>query len=303
MFGTLLTILWRIRGSCIVDCSHFMQRNLQPRELIKSRQYLWKKRPFSLFFLRTQSSSSLQLFLRLFQPAFSNCTEKYQRFASNPHWKLSTQRENTERQRMPTLFSPDFLHQLSSLLPLPLCRSSSQEIWAKKHKNKAAKEKRKQVKAKEIEKEEEGKERHNSSLITAPSSRSVSGRKLFWMPYSSTGSHFSVSTTAACLTAVGKDATWLKRTLASCKSFGWRVMFLQWYTWVCGLFMWQDDHNVDQLNFPPSFPSFSFCGLFHYVSREVSVVAEAAMVQKWGENFFPDSVIEGAWLHKLNQNN
>lgn len=47
-------------------------------------------------------------------------------------------------------------------------------------------------------------------------------------------------------------------------------------------FMWQHDHSCEpvELTHRTSPPLFSFCGLFHYVSREVSVVAEAAMVQK-----------------------
>lgn len=37
------------------------------------------------------------------------------------------------------------------------------------------------------------------------------------LPFSSTGTNFFSSTTGACLTGVGNDATWPKRMLASCK--------------------------------------------------------------------------------------
>lgn len=130
------------------------------------------------------------------------------------------------------LFSPDFLHQLSSLLPpssLPLLEPGN---LSKKAQNKAAKEKRKQVKAVYQRRRRRG--RWGSSA-----GRALHLITLLWLlldlpiPLSWGGSAgpvvlnvfailcnrvtFFISTTAACLTGVGRDATWLKRTLSSCK--------------------------------------------------------------------------------------
>lgn len=126
---------------------------------------------------------------------------------------------------MPELFSPDFLHQLSSLLPhlfYRCCRARKSE----RKSTEQGGEKKKENKRKQFSEGGgggEAKERHNSSLISAPSSHSPSqggsagpvvlnafaiffNRVTFFSP-----------TTGACLTGVGKVATWPKCTLASCK--------------------------------------------------------------------------------------
>lgn len=91
-------------------------------------------------------------------------------------WNLSASKEKSVWQRMPALFSPDFLHQLSSLLPhLFSPPPLSQEIWAKKNR------KRKRKMEKRFSEGARGggvaKEKHDCFLICSIVIFSDSGRK------------------------------------------------------------------------------------------------------------------------------
>lgn len=143
---------------------------------------------------------------------------------------------------------------------------------------------------------------HNSSLITAPSSRLPPPRLreeepalLFWMrlPFSPTGSHFFSRTTGARLTAAGKDATWPKRTLAPFKIVGRRAMFSPRYTWAFGLLCGNSTTVLNQLNWHIGLP-LPFLFILWFVSLRKLGSVSCGWSLQWHENEGEkvDSVLE-----------
>lgn len=192
---------------------------------------------------------------------------------------------------MPELFSPDFLHQLSSLLPhlfYRCCRARKSE--RKSTEQGGEKKKKKTSESSLVKKGEEGKQRKGITLLwfllrlLILRLREEALAMLFWMrlPFSSTGSHFSALLQELVWQELGKSPPgrnarllpvrfWLESDVVTVIHLG---------VWA---FMWPYDYSCEPAE-PTHWTSplpFSFCGLFHYVSMEVSVVAEAAIAQKW----------------------
>lgn len=138
IFGERSTILWRIYRIQFTDCSDFVHRSERPQDV-------WKKPSLFLHFKLADTKQQPAVILRLFfnKPGAIGLRNISAFLLLDLTGNCLRKRENTERQRMPKLFSPDFLHQLSSLLPFPLHRSQGQEIWAKRHRTRRRKKKKK----------------------------------------------------------------------------------------------------------------------------------------------------------------
>lgn len=153
MCGRWLTIFWRIRGNSCIDCSNFPTTKQHPAVILR--------------LLRQTFQRSLQQFLMINISALLLIT------TGNCLRKERTQRGKECQSCFPQIFSISCPH------PLPHLFSTAPRKSERKSTEQGGEKKKKENKWKQFIEEGRGeaKERHNSSLITAPSSHSVSGRK------------------------------------------------------------------------------------------------------------------------------